>query len=131
MGGDFMDDIPDNIRRALFDLFTDPRWRKLLSSRWIYYGEIDGVIIGVCISTFNALYQEFNLNCDELKRLVDAKANGKVTLAFVVDTKMRTCIGAADAVKLAEKLENVPPRTGRFGEFWSAPIFTSDEEEPF
>jgi hypothetical protein len=92
--------------------------------------EIEGTTVGACLATFNANYQNFALNRNELTRLLDAKESGKVIAAFVVETKMRTCLGVVHAVKLADKLRNVPCRMGPYGEFWTAPSF-SDEEEPF
>jgi hypothetical protein len=41
-----------------------------------------------------------------------------------------TVVEIADAEKLYVKLRNVPARNGPYGEFWTAAIF-SDEDEPF
>jgi hypothetical protein len=50
----------------------------------------------------------------------------------VANTKLqsRTVVEVADAEKLYAKLQNVPTRNGPYGEFWTAAIFT-DEDEPF
>ena len=130
-----MDDIPDNILRALLNLYTDLRWHKLWSAEFLYFGTIDGVTVGVIVATSNRpRYEEFALNKREFERLLAALANGKITEAYAVsviyDNGAKTCVEAAVATTLNARLSGITPRFGKLGEFWTAPSFTGGAE-PF
>jgi hypothetical protein len=56
------DSIPDDLHTNLVNLFTDPRWRKLLSSRHLYCGTVDDQTVGVCLATYNANFDNYAIN---------------------------------------------------------------------
>lgn len=128
-----MDD--DALRRALLNMFgSDSRFRRMLNGRHLYHANIEGAAVGVVLATFNADFNNYALNKKELvERLLKGKASGTIRAAYVANTKLqsRTVVEVADAEKLyTNKLQHMPCRNGPYGEFWTASIFT-DEEEPF
>ena len=56
--------------------------------------------------------------------------SGKIHEAYVVTTKGRICVGAAEARKVWARLKDVEPIEGRFGPFWAIPGL-SDDGDPF
>ena len=104
-----------------------------------YFGEIDGKKIGVALATKNPAFDEAAVNKSDLDRVITAKRDGRLDEAKVVAAKMNgggvpTFYDQIDAELLQEKLAGVPPRSGRYGEFYTIPSsvgFPDDESEPF
>jgi len=131
-----MDNIPDRttIRAALLNLYSDSRFRKMWDADFLFVAhDFHGIKVGAIIATSNRpRYQEFLLNNLEFERLIAAVQSGKIEEAYVVNVIFngadKTCVEVADATKLGPKLAGITTRTGRLGEFWTAPIFTDAEE---
>jgi hypothetical protein len=71
----------DSVRRAA--LGSDSRFRRMLNGRHLYYADIEGAAVGVVLATFNTDFNNYALNCEEMKRLLDGKASDKISAAYV------------------------------------------------
>jgi hypothetical protein len=126
---------------VLAGMFTDPRFREFRPYRW--YGEIDGIKVGVVAATRKAGFDTHALNKSDLELLIAAKREGKVDQAFVVAANIDgfnnlAFVDFADAENLfATLLQRLRPRIGARGEFWIltptmiATGSTDPNDEPF
>jgi hypothetical protein len=112
-------------------MFGDARFRQFKKFRW--YGEVDGMRIGIVVANKGASYNNFALNKADFDDLLAAKRSGKIDLAFVVaSTASGGYVAHHDAEEYAERLRDLTPRNGQFGEFWTlTESEITGEEEPF
>ena len=98
---------------------------------------IDGRRIGILLATKNGNYDTYALNKAELESLLAAKAAGRVDEAYVVAIEQ---VGALsweyfdeiEAEQLKKSLKEVPPRTGRYGDFYTLGDFAFENSDaPF
>src|SRR5262245_39056453 len=98
-------------QREPFSIYTDRRFKKITSARWLYHATIDAIVIGVILATFNPDFNCFALNKGELRRLLDALDAGKLveawaeTVRFDVDSKTRVYDERVEARWLWERLK--------------------------
>jgi hypothetical protein len=115
---------------VLGGMFTDRRFRQFKKFRW--YGEVDGARVGVVVANKSPQYTSYALNKGDFDGLLAAKRSVKVDLAFIVAVANGSFIAHHDAEEYAERLRDLTPRSGQFGEFWT---LTEHEvtgvEEPF
>jgi hypothetical protein len=118
-------------RDVLAGMFTDRRFRQFKKFR--YYGEIDSMRIGVVVASKGASYNNYALNKLDVENLIAAKRSGKVDHAFVVAAVLNVYVGHHDVEELhASLLQNLPCRSGQFGEFWTLTEYEiTGVEEPF
>jgi hypothetical protein len=129
----------NNDKPVLSQIFKDPRFRQLSGSRHLWFGEVDGMKIGVILATIRPPYTSFALNEDEMERLLAGKQAGKIDRAAVVAARNDITnsggweyLGHADAEKVREKLRGVRPRSSDYGNFWVLPSGIIEvEDEPF
>jgi hypothetical protein len=120
-------------QRAPFAVYTDRRFKKIASARWLYHATIDMIVIGVILATFNPEFNCFALNKGELRRLLDALDAGKLgeayvaTVRFDLDSKTHVYDEMVEARWLWERLKNVPTRMGALGEFWSLSSLSGED----
>jgi hypothetical protein len=138
MEGDFMP-IDDATRNALRNILSDPNFKQSLYSPFLYYGPIGSAKVGVVLATKKPPYDKYALNQGDLELVIKAKTIGKIDEAYVVHVEWKEDLppgskppgtDPAYAVAIHTKWKDLPPRSGPFGPFWTASIFT-DEEEPF
>jgi hypothetical protein len=108
----------------------DGRFKQFKKFRW--YGEVDGMRIGVVIANKSAQYTSYALNKADFDGLISAKQKGKLDLAFVVAVANGAYTTHHNAEEYAGLLADLQPRSGQFGAFWT---LTEHEvtgvEEPF
>jgi hypothetical protein len=115
----------DEIRAILMNMFSDKRFVRVPNSRRLYSGTVDGEKLGVVVATYNSSFGNFTLNCGEFKRLIDAKASGRIHHACVVkakydpETHQRKVVEATKASRAEEMLRDAEPRDGSYGPFWT------------
>jgi len=115
---------------VLAGMQTDPRFRQFKKFRW--YGEVDSERIGVVVANKGALYTNYALNKGDFDGLLAAKRSGKIDLAFVVAVDRGSFVAHRDAEEYAERLRDLTPRNGQFGEFWTLTEYEiTGVEEPF
>jgi hypothetical protein len=118
--------------REPFTIYTDRRFKKIASARWLY-ATIDAVTIGVILSTFNPDFNSFALDKGEFRRLLDALDAGKLveawaeTVRFDLDSKTHVYDEIVEGRWLWERLKNVPTRMGSLGEFWSLSSLSGED----
>ena len=123
----------DKLRAAVERMFDDHSFKRVTHSIWLHGAVIDDVRVGVIEATYNQNFGNFTLNCNEFKRLIDAKSSGRAGSAYVVKTRFhaptfkRLVIEVIEATALGETLRGVEPRSGRHGPFWT--LGDSDAEE--
>jgi hypothetical protein len=114
-------------------MFDDHSFKRVTNSIWLHGAVIDDVKVGVIEATYNQNFGNFTLNCNEFKRLIDAKSSGRAGAVYVIKTRYhastykRQVIEVIEATALAEKLRNMEPRSGKHGPFWT--LGDSDAEE--
>jgi hypothetical protein len=122
----------------LSKIFTDSRYRRI--GRFRYFGEIDGIKIGVVLTTKNQSFDNWALNKPDLDRGIAGKRDGRIDAVFVVAAKTNGGVSIPgyvdhiDAEKLAAQLIPEMLRVGRFGEFYvlgSNLDFPHDPDEAF
>ena len=59
--------MKDTVRTAVLNLFSGSVFCRSWESNWLFYGTVEGIIIGVVIATYNFKYNAFNLNKRELR----------------------------------------------------------------
>ena len=115
----------DKLRAAVERMFDDRAFKKVTNGMFLYGAVIDGVRVGVIEATYNLNFGNFSLNCNEFKRLIDAKSSGRAGAAYVVKSRYhaptfkRLVIEVIEATALGETLRDVEPRSGRHGPFWT------------
>ena len=123
----------DEFKRVI----DNPRWRQ--RGKRLYSAKIDGVRIAVALATRSPRYPTYAMNCEDLKRLCDAKAAGTVDLIVVIAMKWNDkwqleYRGYVEAGALQEKLKNRSPIPGGpDGPLYSLnewEFTIEDEEEP-
>jgi hypothetical protein len=77
-----MSDIPAYLKT----MFTDDRFKRLRER--IYFAEIDGEKVGVVLATLSPNRDAYALNCSERERVLRAKVENRIHLAFVVAVKL-------------------------------------------
>ena len=122
------------INDELKSIFTDERFQQFGKFRW--HAVINGVKVGVVLATRTPPYDGFALNTTDCDRLLAAKRDGRIDLAFVVKTAIDPKTGAmtfCDSFDV-EQLETavlttLPLRIGKHGPFWVVP--PNADDEPF
>jgi hypothetical protein len=117
-------------------MFTDRRFKRL--GRWLWFGEIDDVKIGVVTATLSPGFFEHALNKETEERVLAARSNGRADEGYVVFADSNGFFhfeytGHRDAVELHRKIVEMglQPRMGRFGEFYVLPsILTMGDDAP-
>ena len=123
----------DKLRAAVECMFDDNSFKRVTNSIWLHGAVIDDVRVGVIEATYNQNFGNFTLNCNEFKRLIDAKSSGRAGSAYVVKTRFhaptykKQIVEIIEATALAETLRGVEPRPGKHGPFWT--LGGSDAEE--
>ena len=110
-----------------FDLTT---FKRVADANWLRYKTIDGVVIGVLLATWNANFGNYAANKRELRRLLDASDAGKIGKAYVQTSKYDSKLEDEEIVEarwLWERLQDVKPREGQLGQFWSLPSLSGDD----
>ena len=64
----------DKLRAAVERMFDDHSFKRVTNSIWLHGAVIDDVRVGVIEATYNQNFGNFTLNCNEFKRLIDAKS---------------------------------------------------------
>ena len=77
----------DKLRAAVECMFDDHSFKRVTHSIWLHGAVIDDVRVGVIEATYNQNFGNFTLNCNEFKRLIDAKSSGRAGSAYVVKTR--------------------------------------------
>jgi hypothetical protein len=127
-----MDEI-NTTQREPFAIYTDRRFKKIASARWLHYATIDLIVIGVFLATYNPDFGAFAVNKGELRRLLDALDAGKIgeawaeSVKFDEDSKTHVYEEIVEARWLWKRLENVPTRMGKYGEFWSLSSLSGED----
>jgi hypothetical protein len=132
-----MQDSSPNGKRSLADIFTDSRFRRL--GRFLRFGKIDDVKIGVVLATKNPRFDNWTLNKPDNDRLIAGIREGKIDEAWVVaakvnGTSMPVYCDQIEAEELHRRLANEEPRIGVFGEFYVIPphVWSPNcDDEPF
>jgi hypothetical protein len=129
----------DAITAAVFNVFTDPRFKRLKSRVYGYVGVIDGKRIGVVAATKSQRFAnsaDHVLNKSDFDHLIAALDASRRDEAYVVSAETdqsgnMTVIDAIEARELAAILANVKPRIGGLlGDFYLVnPHFTTEEED--
>jgi hypothetical protein len=115
----------DKLRAAVERMFDDHSFKRVTNSIWLYGAVIDGVRVGVIEATYNLNFGNFTLNCNEFRRLIDAKSSGRAGAAYVVKSRFhapaykKLVIEVIEATALGETLRSVEPRPGKHGPFWT------------
>jgi hypothetical protein len=122
--------MKDSIRTAILNLYGGSVFRRTWEYDRLRYGTIDGIAIGVVLVTHSSRYGNFNINKKELTILLAALDSGKIQEAYAVMVKGRTCLDVIEAKTLWERLQNVEPIPGDYGDFYAIPGF-SDDDDPF
>jgi hypothetical protein len=84
----------------------------------------DDGLVGIVLATKNYNFDSFALNKFEFDSLLAAKRDGRLVRVVVVAARNNggnnppTYCGEIDAEKLADQLNGIVPRNGRFGEFY-------------
>jgi hypothetical protein len=121
--------MKDTVRAAILNLYGGSFTRGW-GYKWLFFGTIDNIVVGVVIATYNARFNNYSLNKKEFMHLLAVLDSGKIGEAYVVTTKGRVCVDAAEARKMWERLKDVEPINGVYGEFWAIPGL-SDDNDPF
>jgi hypothetical protein len=129
------DELIERIKQEAFS----KTYRRSSKGNFLSYGTIDGIKIGLPMAFKKPPYETAAINEKDLELAVTAKANGKIDKAFVLTVEYpkevtfggkQIVTNVADAELIYDRLKDVTPRQGTFGEFWTLPNF-GDEEEPF
>src|SRR5262249_45078166 len=119
---------PERRERAMTDdevyatIFNDGSgWAQF--ERRLYYLRHDGVRYGAVLATDSPKYNNYALNQNDNDRALSALRNGKVGRMRVIPARPSATgrfeyCGSVDIEELNEKLKNVTPMTGNFGQFW-------------
>jgi hypothetical protein len=90
-----------------------------------------GTRVGIVLATFNVKFGEYALNQPDFYLLLAAKREGRIDVAFVVETKDWNYGDERPAEEVLEIVKDLPTKTGPLGQFWHLPSFTKDITDPF
>jgi hypothetical protein len=113
-------------------MFTDGRFRRIRDR--IYFAEIDDKKIGVVLATIYGNYDNYALNRAEYERVLNAKREGRIDLAFVVAVRFNG-FGKPPEYHSANHIEALDLTgcrkvDGRYGEFWPLQLGDIDADGP-
>jgi hypothetical protein len=121
-------------QRPPFTVYSDRRFKKIASALFLYHATIDAIVIGVILATMtNPNFSDFLLNKAEFQRLLKALDAGTLGEAWAVsvrpdeDSKAHVYEECVEARWLWKRLENVPTKMGKLGEFWSLSSLSGDD----
>ena len=115
----------DKLRAAVERMFDDHRFKRVSNSIWLYAALVDGVRVGVIEATYNSNFGNFTLNCNEFRRVIDAKSSGRAGAAYAAKSRYnaptykKLVVEAIEATALGEALRSAEPREGKHGPFWT------------
>jgi hypothetical protein len=124
-------------------IFTDPnyRWSKKNCYPNRLYG--NGKTGAVVVVRRGGRGEDFALNTAGLNYVIKAEADGRLKEAYVVlavqnGDDQPQVVASERATVVAERLGNIPPLKGRFGQYWwinqnfiPSASFTESADEPF
>jgi hypothetical protein len=118
--------VTDAILAAVRNPFPDPRFSHVPGTVYGFVARIDGKKVGVVAATKSQRFAGSThhvLNKADLESVVAGQEAGRLDWAFVVTAEVNQAgkmavIDVILAQHLAANLKNVPPLTGRLGEFW-------------
>ena len=121
MEGDLIERFAEHLRHVI----DDRRWERIEETNWLRFRVIDGIKIGVILTTMSPTRTTYALNKPETMRLLEAKHRGKADLIVIVAVKTnsdgrREHVCYVEASSFYENvLRNKPTIPGEFGDFWS------------
>lgn len=127
----------DAITAAVFNVFTDPRFKRKKNRVYGWVGEIEGKKIGVVAATKSQRFADSTdhiLNKNDLDRLIAGLDAGRLDEAYVVSAETDQSgklmvIAAIEARELVATLAK-PRIGGQLGDFYLVnPYFTTEEED--
>lgn len=134
-----LDKSSNDVTAAVRNVFVDPRFHRIRSAIYCFFGDIDGVRVGIAVASKSqrfATSTEHVLNKSDDERLIAALDAGRLDEGYVVTAATDAngnlvFIDAMEARKFAaEILVGKTPLSGKLGEFFLvSPNFTSDDEE--
>jgi hypothetical protein len=117
--------MKNDVKKIIATIFTDPSWK--LSQAVGFPNsharlDRDDAIYGAVVVR-GGRGPDYALNEEALEYLLEAKKEGRITLAYVVLAQLAAdgrleFVAAEEADVVRERLRGVPPREGRFGRYW-------------